>query len=133
MFEDHQTFRNDRGIPYMVWIEPQAVDFRVDPGEELRVVGVSDQAGCFEVVDYGERIGVYSWVGASVQVYQHDQLLDDIPVWSHEPPPGEGSIRQFIEAMFGGPGGPYDRQSAATTTAKQHIWRRCFDWLRGSA
>ena len=131
MFEDEKTFRNVRPVPFTVWIEPQGVDFRVEPGEELRVLGVSEQEGRFEVADYGERIGVYCWVGARGQVYRNDELLDDVSVWSHEPMPGEGSIRQFIEAMFGGPGGPYDRESAENTRPKLSFWQRCIDWLRG--
>lgn len=131
MFEDIQSFRNEQSTPYAVWIEPQAADFCVEPGEELRVVGVSDQEGRFEVVDYGDRIGVYCWVGVRVQVFRGDALLDDLPVWSHEAPPGDLSIRQFIEAMFGGPGGPYDRESIENTRPKLNFWQRCIDWLRG--
>lgn len=131
MFVDEKTFRNTRSAPFTVWIEPQAADFRVNPGEELRVLGVSEQEGRFEVVDYGERIGVYCWVGARVQVSRGDELLDDLPVWSHEAPPSGLSIREFIEAMFGGPGGPGDREPTENKRPKLKFWQHCIGWLRG--
>ena len=94
-------------------------------------MGASYQEGCFEVVDYGERIGVYSsgWGGRSGlskrrATRRYFRLVA-------EPLPGEGSIREFIEAMFGGPGGPYDRESSGTMRSKLNFWQRCADWLRG--
>jgi hypothetical protein len=130
VFQDIRTFRNDKTQPFTVWLEPLAIDFVVLPGQELRIVGTSAKDGRFDVAEYGTTIGVYCWVGARADVYRDGELVDEVPVWSEEEPPGDLSVRQFIEGAFGGPGGP--NNAALPTATKpgpiQRLWRWCKAW-----
>lgn len=106
MAEDTQTITNHGDTPRPVWLEPDGAEFTLAPGESLTFTGQSEQEGGFEVVDYGDRVGVYCWPGATTTVYQAGEVIDQHPPFFDEGLPGGGSIREFIEFMFGGPGGP---------------------------
>src|SRR5262249_23002021 len=62
--------------------------------------------GQLEVVEYERGTAAYGWAGSWIEVHQNGELLDELPVFSHDWLPGGGSIRSFIEDMFGGPAGP---------------------------
>lgn len=104
--EGVRTIHNSSSESTKLWLEPWAAEFLLAPGDSLTIVGRSEQAGRFEIVEYEDGTAAYGWAGACVRVLRGNDLLDEFPVWSDDWLPSGGSIRAFIENMFGGPGGP---------------------------
>ena len=109
MFQDTRTITNKSDGPLTVWLEPWAQDYALAPGQKLEVIGSSTQDGCFEVSDHGNKVGIYCWAGSSVKVFRDGILEDDWPVCFDKPMPSGGSLKDFIEGFFGGPGEPGGR------------------------
>jgi hypothetical protein len=105
--EDQQTIHNTGTGPHRVWVEPWAHSCDLAPGESVTVIGRSEQEGCFEVVRYDFGTALYGWPGADVQVQCGAEEPLGFPVFTHEGVPDGLTIREFIERVFGGPGGPY--------------------------
>jgi hypothetical protein len=105
MFTDTQIVTNSGSEPLTIWLEPVAQDYQLSPGKSLTFVGTSAQQGRYEVVDYGNKIGIYDWPGAATDVFDGDTLIDTVPSFRDDNPPSGISIRQFVENVFGGPGG----------------------------
>lgn len=64
MFRDSRIIENNGAEPLAVWLEPWGSEYHLMPGSILRFDGISEKDGRFEVVDYGDKIGVYEWPGA---------------------------------------------------------------------
>ena len=108
MFQDVRNIENDSTDPITVWLEPWAIDYTLMPRDVLRIVGNSKQDGRFEVVNYGDKIGVYGWPGSSFQIFLNEKFIDEQSAFADDGPPSGASIREFIERAFGGPGGTGD-------------------------
>jgi hypothetical protein len=108
MFQDHGSIENSGIKAKAVWLEPWATGYTIAPGEGLVVVGASEHNGQFEVVDYGDKVGVYGWPGSSYQVLKDGKLIGEDISFTPDGPPSGMSIREFIEGAFGGPGGTAD-------------------------
>jgi hypothetical protein len=106
MFEDTQTVSNPGPNPLEVWFEPWGMLQPLPPGESFRVVGRSPQAGQMEVVESGDAVVVYAWPGATLQVFNGAEMVDEFRIAVPDLPPGT-STRAFVEDFFGGPS---DRQ-----------------------
>lgn len=105
MFQDTKTIANGGNEPLPVWLEPYGQDFQILPGQSYRFVGTSAQEGQYDVVDYGDKIGIYDWPGACTKVFHCDTLIYTTSSFRVDDPPSGMPIRQFIETAFGGPGG----------------------------
>lgn len=105
VFEDTQVVVNPGPGPLQVWFEPWGMPHALPPGESFRVVGRSPQPGRMEVVEADGSVAVYGWPGSTLRVFNGDALVDDFNIVFPELPPGM-SPREFVEFMFGGPGGP---------------------------
>src|SRR6476659_9192389 len=109
IFEDTWSVCNSGLANLAVWLEPSTIEYIVRPRETLRIAGSSSKEGALEVVEYAERIGVYEWPGASIQIFLDDRLVDEWPGFGDGGLPSGASIREFIEMAFGGPGSPFKK------------------------
>ena len=108
MFQDRRSIVNSGIKTKAVWLEPWATEYTLAPGEGLVVVGASEHDGQFEVVDYGDKVGVYGWPGSNYQVLKDGKLIGEDIAFASDGPPSGMSIRDFIEGAFGGPSGTGD-------------------------
>jgi hypothetical protein len=94
------------GIPgrtLELWIEPNALVFRLAPGRQLEVTCTGPETGHLEVERHPEgHIAVYGWSGARFQLRENGRLLFAEPEGGAEFPtiPG-GTLREMVEALMG--------------------------------
>jgi hypothetical protein len=104
-FEDVQTVTNTGTAPLKVWFEPWGMPHMLPPGESFRVVCRSNKVGQLEVVEAEGSVAVYAWPGSTLRVFNGEALVDDCSNSVPDLPPGM-TLRSFVGALFGGPGGP---------------------------
>jgi hypothetical protein len=121
MVTEERSYRNSGSRPMTVWLEPWAMDFALDPGEELRVVGIGEQLAAWEVVEYPHCVAIYVPVTAYLQVFADEKRVLECPRFSDEEMPGP-PVRYIVENLFGGPGGP------KAAPPRRSWWQRLWPW-----
>lgn len=119
-----RSVRNLQNRPMTVWLEPQAIDFVLQPGQELCVVGTGDRTGTWEVVEYPHCTAIYVPVTVDLNVFVDQQRILEWPRFSEDEMPGP-PVRQIVEGLFGGPGGPRN------VVQKPALWVRLRRWWCG--
>jgi hypothetical protein len=105
MNEITETIVNDGTEPLAVCIEPWAEELLLAPGRTLRIVGMSEGEGHFEVRRAASRVLVYAWPGSTAIAYDGDKVLRTLDIRVPALPINLASTRAFVEMMFGSPPG----------------------------
>ena len=86
-----------------LWIEPNALVFRLAPGQRFEVTCAGPETGHMEVEYHPEgHVAVYRWSGARFQIRENGRLLFDEPEGGTEFPSIPGvSLRETVEALMG--------------------------------
>jgi hypothetical protein len=125
VFEDVQVIQNPGTERLKLWVEPWAAEYDLPAGEALTIVGQSEQDGQFEIAKYDRGVAAYGWAGASITVRKGDNVIDELPVWSHDWVPSGGSIRGLVETL-GGPDGHSSNSKPQDPTSQSRLLPRLF-------